>query len=204
MLNDKFPFVRREAVYALGEVGSVKAIPALVKLLDKDKDKEVKAAIVVAFGKIGNIATVSSLNSILRKKPKFSKAFMRRSAARSIGQIAQKLQSRKRALTTPESFLPPKYKTPPPSRTANLTNTFPVFAEVNKTLVKVISNKKETDDVRREASFALGEIGNAESIEQLKKNLNSEDYYLVEISKEALLKTNRNNMVMESNDESKT
>ena len=188
MLNEKFPFVRREATYALGEVGSVKASSLLINLLQKDKEREVRTASAVALGKIGDVSAISYLKAILVKKPKSKNAFLRRASARSIGQIAQNLQNQTETLTTPESFLPEKYKKVVRPKYRKLFEAFPVFSGVNETLLKIIRNGKETNDTRREASFAIGEIGDASSVERLKQNLRSRDYYLVEISEEALKK----------------
>lgn len=188
LLNEKAAFVRRETAYALGTVGSSNANPYLVNLLNTDKDREVRTASVVALGKIGDVSGVPDLNLVLAKKPKTKHAFLRRAAAKSIGQIAQKLQQQIKTETTPESFLPEKYKGVVKPKYRSLVQTFPVFRESNDLLLTVMRNRKEKDDVRREASFALGEIGDRSSIAQLRENLRSKDYYLVEISKEALLK----------------
>jgi len=188
LLDEKSAFVRRETAYALGEVGSPKAAPRLIDLLQKDKDLEVRTASAVALGKIGDVSAISYLKAILDKKPKSKNAFLRRASARAIGQIAQKIQNQTKTLTTPESFLPEKYKKVVRPKYRKLVEAFPVFIETNQTLLKILRNRKETKDTRREASFAVGEIGNPSSIDPLKQNLRSKDYYLVEISEEALKK----------------
>lgn len=188
LLNEKAPFIRRETAYALGEVGSSKVSSTLLNLVQADKDPEVKTAAAVSLGKIGDVSAVPYLNSVLRKKPKSKIIFLRRAAARSIGQIAQHLQNQTKTSTTPESFLPDTYKNVVRPRYGKLVEAFPVFREANKTLLSLMQNRKEDNDVRREASFAIGEISDPSSIEQLKVNLRSNDYYLVEISEEALRK----------------
>ena len=188
LLNEKSAFVRRETAYAMGTVGSSTATAILLNHLQNDRDREVRAASAVSLGKIGDRSAVAALNSILRRKPKSKNAFLRRAAAKSIGQIAQRLQNQNKTLTTPESFLPEKHKKINRPKHRSLIEAFPVFRETNLTLLKVMRNGKEPNDVRREASFAVGEIGDELSIEPLKKNLNSEDYYLAEISAEALKK----------------
>ena len=58
-------------------------------------------------------------------------------------------------------------------------------------LIKALQNKKESDDARREAAFALGAIGDSSAIAALEADRNSADPYLAEICKEALLKIER-------------
>ena len=188
LLNEKSRYVRRETAYALGKVRDPKASRRLTALLQNDKEREVKMACAVALGQIGDIFAVSSLTFVLEKKRKKKNIFLRRAAARSIGQIAQKTQTQTPTVTTPESFLPDKYKKINRPKYRKLVESVPVFANANSTLVKVLRNQKEADDVRREAAFALGEIGDASSINILKLNLSSKDKYLVEICEEALRK----------------
>ena len=153
-----------------------------------DKEMEVKTACAFALGEIGDVSAVPALTGIFAKKPKSSNLFLRRAAARSIGQIAQNLQRQTPTSTTPESFLPDKYKIINKPKYRSLSEAFPVFTEANATLTRILSSKKETDDVRREAAFALGEIGEKRSIRILSPLLRSNDYYLAEISAEAIRK----------------
>ncbi len=187
-LNEKSRYVRRETAYALGKVGSPSATQRLVTVLEKDKEREVRTASAVALGLIGDVSAVEGLVSVLARKPKSKNIFLRRAAAKSIGQIAQNIQNQIPTITTPESFLPDKYKKVIRPRYRRLVEAHPVFETANRRLIIVLQNIKESGDVRREAAFALGEIGDAESIEVLKSRLNDPDYYLAEISKEALRK----------------
>ena len=52
MLGDPDPRVVRETVYALGQIGSEEAIPALVKAGDRSMP-EIQPLFAEAFGKIG-------------------------------------------------------------------------------------------------------------------------------------------------------
>ena len=187
-LNEKSRYVRRETAYALGKVGSPAATERLVSLLQKDKEREVRTACAVALGLIGDVRAVEGLVSVLLKKPRAKEIFIRRAAAKSIGQIAQNVQTQVPTTTTPESFLPEKYKIIKRPRFRRLVEAHSVFETANKRLINVLENIKEAGDVRREAAFALGEIGDASSIDVLKSKLNDPDYYLREISKEALRK----------------
>ncbi|MGI8543881.1 MAG: HEAT repeat domain-containing protein [Aridibacter sp.] len=199
LLNEKSEFVRRETAYALGEVESDLAIQSLINLLQKDKKLEVRTASAIALGQIGDISATLVLMNILQKKPKDNERFLRRAAARSIGQIAQNLQrGDEEPLVTPESFLPENFKEFIIPKYCRLIETFPVFQNANALLIRILQNEKETDDTKREAAFALGEIGDASSVPILTTNLNSEDYYLAEISEESLRKVYQNIKLIKS------
>ncbi len=188
LLNDKKELVRREAAYALGKVRSPNAINALLQILQKDKVLEVRNAAVIALGQIGDVSAVIELVKLLQKKPNNKEEFLRRSAARSIGQIAQVIQTGKVKVTTPEDFLPEKYHAVEKPEYANLIETFPTFRPANDALIQTLQNPKETDDVKREAAFALGEIGDVSAIPILQANLKAKDYYLAQICRAALNK----------------
>ncbi|MEO7673747.1 MAG: HEAT repeat domain-containing protein, partial [Pyrinomonadaceae bacterium] len=89
LLDDKAEFVRREAAYALGNVSSPGVAAPLLRLLQREKIIEVRSAAVIALGQSGDVSVIGVLVRILKTKPKDETEFLRRSAARSIGQIAQ-------------------------------------------------------------------------------------------------------------------
>ncbi len=188
LLDDKSVFVRREAAYALGKVGSNSAVRKLIVNLSGDREMEVKTACAVALGEIGDVSAVPELTDIVSKKQKDGTDFLRRAAARSIGKIAQFIQHQTPTSTTPESFLPEKYKRIGKPKYPVLTEAIPVFGNANLVLSRVIESKKETNDLIREAAFALGEIGDKSAIPVLQPLLRSSDYYLAEICEEALRK----------------
>jgi HEAT repeat protein len=188
LLSDKSFLVRKEAAYALGKTRKVNAVQLLLDLLQRDKILEVKTASVVALGEIGEVSAVEVLLGILRKKPKDEEEFLRRAAARSIGQIAQFQQVKEIYMTTPESPLPEKYDVLVNRKYSNLAENFPSFRQAVGILLTVLQNPKEADDVKREAAFALGAIGDAGAVEKLGENLNAKDYYLAEICRESLFK----------------
>jgi HEAT repeat protein len=185
LLNDKDAFVRKEAAYALGNVESPDAATLLTELLRREKDLEVKAAVIVALGQTGNLATIEPLIAILKGSPKEDEEFIRRSAARSIGQIAQINKTGKESVVTPQNFLPEKFKE---LTGDDLTTQFPVSSAAVVTLNAILQNKGESDDTRREAAFALGAIGSRSSQLVLQAAANSPDPYLAEIAREALAK----------------
>ena len=188
LLQDKDTLVRRETVYALGKVGDSNAVNLLLRTFQKDKILEVKNAAIVALGEIGDVAAVPELTKILQRKPSSKDDFTRRSAARSIGQIAQIIQPDVTKVLTPENFLPEKFKNIETPKYKNLSGQFPVFQPATAVLIGVLQNPNEADDVRRETAFALGAIGDEAATAILQANTNAKDYYLAEICRESLLK----------------
>ena len=188
LLADKKPLVRREAAYALGKVGDAVSINPLLTLFQKDKVLEVRNAAIVALGEIGDVSVIPELTKILQKKPSKKEDFLRRSAARSVGQIAQIIQTGVREVVTPENRTPLKNEIVEPAKNQKLNNEFSFFQPAAQILIQVLRNADEADDVRREAAFALGAIGDETSIAVLQSNFNAEDYYLAQICREALAK----------------
>lgn len=188
LLKDKSIFVRKETAYAIGKAKSALAVQPLLEILQKDKILEVRAASVVALGEIGDVSAVDELLKILQTKPKNGEDFLRRAIARSIGQIAQIQQVTLGYVVTPESLLPDKYDTFVNLKYSNLTEKYPPFRQLISVLLAVLQNQNESDDVRREAAFALGTIGDKSVILTLQNNLSAKDYYLAEICKEGLKK----------------
>ncbi len=188
LLADKDAFVRLEAAIAIGELSSPLATEPLRKVLSGDKKREVRAAAAYALGLAGDPSAVPDLTAILRKKPSKKTEFLRRSAARSIGQIAQILRSRPQNRVTPESYLPQQFKTSVKSPESDLSVAYPEFSSARDILLKLLFNKKESSDVKREAVFALGEIGGDVAARALRDLLSTEDFILREAAEEALLK----------------
>ena len=185
LLDDRDPFVRKEAAYALGAVESPDAAPPLLRILPREKDFEARSAIVIALGHTGNVSAVEPLLGILRGRPSEETEFLRRAAARSVGQIAQILKTSEAYVVTPRNFLPEKDK---PLTRDDMAAKFSVFNAAVPVLSAVLQNGSEADDTRREAAYALGEIGDESSRTVLEAHRNSPDLYLAEISREALLK----------------
>lgn len=188
LLNDKAEFVRKEAAFALGEVGNPAATAALVSTLQRDKQPEVKTAAAAALGKLGDRAALGPLTILLQKRPVPEEEFLRRSAARSIGQTAQIIQTGTRRVVTPRNFLPEDIKKAEQPAYTDLAAAEPAFRTAADVLAEVLQNRSETDDTRREAAFSLGAIGDMRALQLLRRFLNSEDRYLAEICREAITK----------------
>lgn len=191
LLNDKAEFVRREAAYALGKTRSTAATAQLIRTLGKDKVFEARTAAAIALGEIGDASAVDALTTVLKSKTKEDDEFLRRSAARSVGQIAQIIKTGKTRVLTPQNFLPDKYKVIANPKDSSIIQDFPAFRTASETLTNVLRNDSESPDTRREAAFALGAIGDESAVTVLTAGTNSEDPYLAEISREALLKLNK-------------
>lgn len=191
LLSDKKELVRREAAYALGVVRNPNAVAVLLQVFRKDKIAEVRNAAIVALGETGDATAIDALTEILRRRPKTDDEdddFLRRAAARSVGQIAQVIQIGKTKVVTPQVFTTEQSAPAAPPHFPKLTERFPVFRSAVAALISVLQNADEHDDAKREAAFALGAIGDEAAIPALRVNLNNPDYYLAEISREALRK----------------
>ena len=191
LLDDRIEFVRREAAYALGDSPNSAATAPLIRLMQSDKILEVRTAAAVALGKIGDVSAIESLSAILKTRPREDDEFLRRSAARSIGQIAQISVTGNPSVLTPQNFLPEKFKD---LGSSDATGAIPaIFTRAVDVLLDVLRNKNESDDTRRESAFSLGAIGDNRSIPTLQTYVTDADPYLAEICKEALLKIDRRN-----------
>ena len=188
LLDDRQPFVRKEAAYALGTVGSWTSTERLAQLLRREKDREVRTAAAISLGMIGDIDSLGPLSEVLKKKPKDEDEMLRRAAARSLGQIAELIRTGQALVTTPQSFLPEKFKETgdPLALKANRINIDGRSAV--ELLIKVLTDSREADDTRREAAFALGAFGRTEAVPALERSIAAADPYLAETAREALLK----------------
>ena len=147
LLQDKSIFVRKETAYALGKTRNPIAVqPLLAIIRQKDKFLEVKAAAVVALGEIGEVSVIDELLKLLQLKPKDEEVFLRRSIARSIGQIAQIQQVKSNYVVTPESLLPNNYDTFVNFKYSNLAENNPSFRNSIPVLLAVLQNPKSSDE----------------------------------------------------------
>jgi HEAT repeat protein len=176
-------------------VRSPAATSALLRLSQNDKVIEVRDAAVIAMGKIGDTSSLGPLTAILQKKPNEDTEFLRRSAARSLGQIARLIQNGNTRAIAPQNFLPEKYKEGKDPQFRDLTSqssgpseTSAMFQTALTVLLAILDSTTEASDTRREAAFAAGMIGSNSAIPVLTKYTADSDPYLAEICKEALIK----------------
>jgi HEAT repeat protein len=191
LLSDKDVFVRREAAYALGLTRSANTSGPLIRLLQKEKDLEVKSAALIALGQAGDPSALDTLIRFLNEKPKEENEFLRRSATRSIGQIAQIAKTSDAYVVTPQNFFPEKFKS---LNGDDLADRLPAFRSAVVMLSTVLQNSNEADDTRREAAYSLGAIGSRSASDILRRFKGSPDPYLAEICREALLKIERSRL----------
>jgi HEAT repeat protein len=186
LLSDRQPFVRRETAYALEQVGSALATARLIEIFQRDRDLEVRGAAAVALGATGDILAVPALTDLLRRPLREDHVFLRRSAARSIGEIA--LSMREIDLSSMSERKRRDTKRDPESKVQkrSLADVHPQFRVAASVLADVLGNRRETDDSRREAAFALGSIGGEGVIPLLESYKNSEDPYLAETVRTAV------------------
>lgn len=187
LLDDKVPFVRREAALALGQAGNSSAMGRLIALLEKDRDAELRSAAAVALGNIGDLSAIDPLTRVLTKRPVENDEFLRRSSAHAVGQILEFYFTGNTGSPTPQNFLPPEFKK------LKSTKGFAGLRDLDidtaaRVLSQVLQSPKEADDTRREAAFALGAMRRPTSMTVLRGHLNSPDPYLAEICREAILK----------------
>lgn len=186
LLSDGSAFVRKEASVAVGMTRSRNGARALSERLQKEKNREVRAALAVGLGLSGDVSAIDRLIAILKTKPVEDDEFIRRSAARSIGQLVQMGQTGSIDATTPRSFLE-KIPQPAPERKRVLVDT----SEAGRILIRVIADSRESEDTRREAVYALGVIGDSSFRDVIEPLSRSEDPYLARIAIEALARLDK-------------
>ena len=193
LLKDSSGFVRREAAYALGSLGAIASTKSLVNVLQNDNKRDVRIAAAIALGKIGDLSAVDSLTETISKNPKSSHTFVRRSAALAIGQIARMAQFQESIEPGADEVYDAASFEAKKQKYINLTKHLE-FARANEVLIKMLQNKKESSDAKREAAFALGEIADSGSLKILSRFIDSEDEYLSEIAAESTIKILNSNL----------
>jgi HEAT repeat protein len=164
LLADKDEFVRQHAAYALGQARSRTAVAPLVDRL-ADKKDSVRGAAAVALGQIADAAAVVPLCEVLN----------------------------------PQSGLAPAKKGQKGKREKNpfvLRAAAHSLGEIrdragSPALIAVLQDDKAEDDVRREAAFALGVIGDSSAIPALREASSARDPHLSQAAHEAIRKISR-------------
>jgi HEAT repeat protein len=182
LLNDKSPFVRRETAYALARVGYASTAEPVWQAFQKEKDLEVRSALTIALGGIGTLRSVEHLTAILRIPKREENEFIRRSAARSIGQAAEVAREKGGGNIADDRFTSEQFST------MDYSTPFPALASAASLLRNILRDTSDSADVRREAAFALGAVGDSSARPILESTAGSADPFIAANSKAALAK----------------
>lgn len=183
--KDKSLLVRKEVAVSLGKIHDDGRVTGILReRLRREKDREVRAAIIESLGLVGSLNDFSILMGELTKKPSESNEFERAMAARAIGQIARRNRGAAPARSIPSSF---NKKSDPsnPDETIAVASLFE-FARFESQVISILIATSESANVRRECAFLLGEAGGHEGYKALRRFIGDEDPYLSRIAKEAL------------------
>lgn len=164
LLADKDEFVRQQAAYALGQTRSRIAVAVLVERL-ADKKESVRGAAAVALGQIADAAALIPLAAVLNPQSGLASAKNGQKSKREKNPFV--LRAAVRSL----------------GQIGNRAGS--------PTLIVVLQDEKAEDDVRREAAFALGAIGDSSAIPALRDALSARDPYLSQAAHEAIRKISR-------------
>lgn len=185
LLKDGTELVRKEAVLAIGRTRTTQAVTEIRSRLKKEKSREVRAAMAIALGTNGDESGLPILAELLSAEPKEEDEFVRRSAARSIGQIAQLRRMGHADSVTPRDFLPNDKD----SRRVRIAETMQ-SEQIAAILLRIVADSRESSDTLREAVYALGAIGTASFRKVIEPLTRSDDPYLARIALEALARLN--------------
>jgi len=159
MLTDKDEFVRREVAFALGHAHDLSAVQPLIERLTSDKQDSVRGAAAVALGELRDATATLSLAEIL-------------SPGSGIATRSSKKQKKGKDL-----FL----------LRAAARSLGQIGSRVGlPALVAALQDEKMADDVRREAAFALGLIGDVAAVPALRSVEAARDPYLAEAARQAI------------------
>lgn len=184
-LNDAEPIVRVAAAHALSSAPAADAVSLLLPLL-QDKLEFVRREVAYALGETGSREAVSPLAGLLATDKEMS---VRAAAAVALGGIRD--ESAVVALARAIDERPPKKKTSEYEfvRRAAVESLGEIRNPAGvSVLVSALTNEKNSFDIRRAAATALGKIGSASAVPALQAAFHSDDPYLSEAAREALLR----------------
>lgn len=167
LLSDKEEFVRQQAAYALGQTRSPVAVAELIERL-ADKMDSVRGAAAVALGEIGDASAVTSLSAVLSGQPVLSSAKKKAKSKRESNPFVLRAAAHSLGQIGSRASVP--------------------------VLIVVLQDEKAESDVRREAAFALGAIGDASALPALRDTTTAVDPYLSAAAHDAIRKISRRMM----------
>ena len=174
ILTRDYPLIRKSAAFALGKIGSDRAVGALLKEMKASEEEQVRSSAAISLGKIGSEESIPYLIERLRDK----KADVRGSAALALGMIGdetavdpliQVLESGNAADGRVKSVL----NTNPGVRKSVALALGEIGSkDATETLINVLLNEEEAQEIRTAAVQALGNIGDPETVDTLSGILN--------------------------------
>lgn len=164
LLSDKDEFVRQQAAYALGQTRSRAAVADLIERL-ADKEDSVRGAAAVALGQIADATAVTSLAAVLNAQPGLTPARKNKKSKSERNPFVLRAAAHSLGQIGSRAGVP--------------------------VLIVVLQDEKAEDDVRREAAFALGAIGDASALPALHNAVTASDPYLSAAAHEAIRKISR-------------
>jgi len=174
ILTRDYPLIRKSAAFALGKIGSDRAVGALLKEMKASEEEKVRSSAAISLGKIGSEEAVPYLSERLRE----GKVDVRSSAALALGMVGDEtaveplievLESGKAEDGRLKSALNTK---PEVRKSAVLALGEIGSKEATETLIDVLLDEEEDQEVRKAAAAALGKIGDPEVVDTLSGVLN--------------------------------
>ena len=159
LLRDPAPEVRVEAVFALGQLGTSRSQDALMELYERERDLEVRLAIIEALGKMGDLKAWPLLRQVLEEKV----PALRAEAALSVGRLAYRKIIPKDAV----SALLPLRRDPVAEIRWRVMYALMRLADSTTASVMQEGLKDRDARVRMQAARGLGVIRAGEAVEAL-------------------------------------
>lgn len=178
-LRDSETLVRIAAINAIQSLPSDEAVNYLLPLLN-DKTEIVRQEAAYALGKTQNQNVVSKLLSVFSNKKE--KSGVKGAVAFALGQIGDKSSAPALIQALQEKKKPNALVQIAAAHSLGLLKA----NEAVPLLITILMDEKAEADLRREAAFALGEIGDVSAINALQHAANSNDPYLSKTANESL------------------
>lgn len=161
LLADKDEFVRQQTAYALGQTRSRVGVASLIERLTDKKDS-VRGAAAVALGEIADVAGVIPLAALLAPTSTAAQTKKSKSSKGERNPFVLRAAARSLGQIADRAALP--------------------------VLFALLQDENAEDDVRREAAWALGNIGDASALSILQTATTARDPYLADIASQAVKK----------------
>jgi len=161
LLADKDEFVRQQTAYALGQTRSRVGVNSLIERLTDKKDS-VRGAAAVALGEIADVAAVIPLAALLAPPSTAAQPKKSKKSKPERNPFVLRAAARSLGQIADRAALP--------------------------VLFAVLQDDTAEDDVRREAAWALGNIGDASALSILQTAATARDPYLADLASQAVKK----------------